>query len=186
MNLVSSNHVIWLSGHGFENCSLRHFGEFGSVSVTIAFLADRPESVPQVAQWWYDAWGQPESGDSVEAWSQGLRNNLNRDRLPIQVAAIAGGNVIGTAVFKLHEMKDLYPDKPYWLGNVFVDPEFRGHRIASALVLRIVELAKAHGANVLHLQTQRLDGGLYARLGWERIEQVHYRNYEALVMRKPL
>jgi GNAT superfamily N-acetyltransferase len=86
----------------------------------------------------------------------------------------------------MHEMSDLYPDRRFWLGNVFVAPEFRGRGIASALAMQIVEIARGQNANALHLQTTKLDGGLYGRLGWERIEQVHYRGYKALVMAKSL
>ena len=34
----------------------------------------------------------------------------------------------------------------------------------------------------LHLQTDDLSGGLYARLGWRPLERVHYIGREVLVM----
>jgi len=93
---------------------------------------------------------------------------------------------VGVAVLKLHEMFDRYPEKDFWLGDVFVAPECRGQGIGSALAMRIVEIAKSRGIGSLHLQTQNLNGGLYAKLGWEKMEQTHYKGYDALVMVKQL
>ena len=133
-----------------------------------------------------DEWGHFQPGDSIEDLSARVRNHLNRDQVPIQIIAVLDERVAGVAVLKLHEMVDLYPEKQFWLGNVFVAPEFRGQGIASALALRIVEIAKSRGVETLHLQTESLNGGLYAKLGWEKVEQVHYKGYDALVMVKRL
>jgi len=156
------------------------------MSLSFAYLADRLEAVPQIARWWLGEWGHPPPGDSVEALTSRVRGLLNRDQLPIQVVTILENRIVGVAVLKLHEMFDLYPDKDFWLGDVFVAPEFRGQGIGSALVMRIVEIAKSRGIGSLHLQTQNLNGGLYAKLGWKTIEQTHYKGYDALVMVKQL
>ena len=156
------------------------------MSLSFAYLADRLEAVPQIARWWFDEWGHTRPGDSVEALTSRVRGLLNRDQLPIQVVTILENRIVGVAVLKLHEKFDLYPDKDFWLGDVFVAPEFRGQGIGSALVMRIVEIAKSRGIGSLHLQTQNLNGGLYAKLGWKTIEQTHYKGYDALVMVKQL
>jgi len=102
------------------------------------------------------------------------------------MVAVLQNAIVGVAALKLHEMFDLYPDKKFWLGGVFVAPEFRGRGFGSALALKIVEIARSKGVTALHLQTQDLTGGLYAKLGWETIEQVHYKGYDALLMLKHL
>ena len=38
----------------------------------------------------------------------------------------------------------------------------------------------------LHLQTEHLDGGLYARLGFLPVDQVEHNGYHVLVMAKDL
>jgi GNAT superfamily N-acetyltransferase len=156
------------------------------MSFKIAYLADRPEAVPQIARWWFDEWGHLSPGSSIEDLSSRLRGLLSRERIPIQIVAIQDQEVVGAAVLKLHEMVDLYPEKRFWLGNVYVASGFRGRGIGSALVMKIIEVAKSQGVDALHLQTESLNGGLYAKLGWEKIEQVHYRGYDALVMVKRL
>jgi len=156
------------------------------MSLTFAYLADRPEAVPLVAQWWHDEWGHLAPGETVEELISRVNGLLSRDTCPISVVAVLENTIAGVAALKLQEMFELYPDKQFWLGNVFVAPEFRGRGIGSALARKVVEIARAKGIQALHLQTESLNGGLYAKLGWERIEQVHYRGYDALVMVKRL
>ena len=36
------------------------------MSLTFAYLADRPEAVPQIAQWWFEEWGHLAPGETVE------------------------------------------------------------------------------------------------------------------------
>jgi GNAT superfamily N-acetyltransferase len=156
------------------------------LDLTFEYLADRPGAIPCVAAWWHSAWGSVCPEQTIDELSIQIRNLASRNRIPIQILAVAADKVAGVAVLKMHEMFDLYPDRRFWLGNVFVVPECRGQGIASALAMQIVEIAGGLGAEVLHLQTTKLEGGLYGRLGWARIDQVHYRGYEALVMAKPL
>jgi len=156
------------------------------MSLTFAYLADRPEAVPQIARWWFDEWGYLRPGDTVEQLISRVHGLLNRDRLPIQIVAVLDNALAGVAVLKLHEMFDRYPDKKFWMGDVFVAPEYRGRGIGSALATKIVDIAKLQGIKEIHLQTKDLTGGLYAKLGWERIEQVRYKDYEGLVMVKQL
>jgi len=150
------------------------------------FLADRPEAVPQIARWWFEAWGHMRPGLTVDELTAALNGHLSRNQLPIRIVAVRDGVVVGAAELKLHEMMELYPEKEFWLGSVFVAPEVRRQGVGSALALRVVELAKSRGIRAIHLQTVDLSGGLYAKLGWERIDQAHYKGHEALVMVKQI
>ena len=156
------------------------------MSLSFAYLADRPEAVPQIAHWWFDEWGHLSPGDSVDALTARVQGLLHRDQLPIQIVAIVENSIVGVAALKLHELIDLFPEKEFWLGSVYVAPEFRGRGIASALAMKIVEIAKSRGIKSLHLQTQSLDGGLYAKLGWKKLEQIHYDGYDAVVLVKQI
>ena len=156
------------------------------MSVSFAYLAERRDAVPQIARWWFDEWGHFRPGDTLEALISRMHGLLDREGLPISVVATWEDKIAGVAVLKLHELFDLYPEMNFWLGDVFVAPEFRGRGIGSALAMKIVEIAKSRGISSLHLQTQSLNGGLYAKLGWEKIEQIHHQGYDALVMVKQL
>jgi GNAT superfamily N-acetyltransferase len=154
------------------------------MNLTFEYLADRLEVVPQVARWWFDEWGYLRPDDSIETLTSRVLGLLNRDKLPIQILASLDKSIVGIASLKRHEIFDLYPDKVFWLGDVYVAPEIRGQGIGSALAAKIVEIAESRGIKSIHLQTQSLNGGLYAKLGWKKIEQFHNKGYDALLMVK--
>lgn len=143
--------------------------------------ADRPDTIPIIAKWYFDQWGYRTPGVTVDRVRVKLEDFLNRDRIPLMVLAVADDQVIGAAQLKYREM-DIYPDREHWLGGVFVLPEYRNKVVATRLIGRVVEIARSLGVETLHLQTERLDGGLYARLGWRVSEQVNYKGLDVLVM----
>ena len=151
----------------------------------IEFLADHPEAVPQVIAWWHTIWAD-RMGNDIAALQNQLLSVLGKEKLPIQLLAMEQGKPVGTAVLKMQELADLYPDRQYWLGSVFVDEAHRGSRIASAMTLKIVEMAQARGLPHLYLQTANLSGGLYAKLGWKPVERFDFRGEETLLMCKTL
>lgn len=145
-------------------------------------LAERPDAVPQVARWWCDEWGLPQRHESLEAYLSELES-LKPGDLPFHLLAVGGRNILGVATLKnrsaLHE---LFPDFRYWLSGVYVPPALRGRGIATALCLKMVDIAKTKGVGRLHLTTEVPDGGLYAKIGWEPIRQVDVEGVDLLVM----
>lgn len=154
--------------------------------IKIELLADRPEAVETIARWWYDEWGHEAEGNSVENTCGEVRANMNRDRAPVGVVAVDDGQVLGVAVWKPHEMLELYPEKENWLGGVYVAPEARGLGVASQLCRKVIEVARVNGVDRLHLQTEKPNGDLYARLGWQPIEHVVYHGRQVLVMSRDM
>lgn len=149
------------------------------------YLADHPDTVPQVIAWWHTIWAD-RMGPDIDALQQQLLASLQKERLPLHILAMQDGVPIGTAVLKMQELAELFPGKQFWLGSVFVDADYRGEKIATALTRQIIELAKARSLPHLYLQTVNLTGGLYARLGWKPVEHFYYRNVETLLMCKTL
>jgi GNAT superfamily N-acetyltransferase len=145
-------------------------------------LAERPDAVPQVACWWCDEWGLPRRHESLEAYVSELAS-LTPEKFPFHLLALGEGALLGVATLKdrsaLHKV---FPDSQYWLSGVFVPPAVRGRGIATALCLRMVEIARTKGVRRLHLMTEALDGGLYARIGWKPVRQVQVEGVEVLVM----
>jgi len=92
---------------------------------------------------------------------------------------------MGVAELKFHEM-DIYPEKEHWLGGVYVPVEHRGKGIASRLIRQAVRIARTLGVPTLYLQTEKLEGGLYASLGWVPVAQANNRGLDVLVMEKTL
>lgn len=149
-------------------------------------LAERPDAVPEVARWWCDEWGLPRRHESMEAYLSELAG-LGPDDLPFHLLALRGGNILGVATLKDQSaLSESFPDSRYWLSGVYVPTELRGRGIATALCLKMVDVAKARGAGRLHLTTEALDGGLYAKIGWEPLRRVQVEDLDLLVMARDI
>jgi predicted N-acetyltransferase YhbS len=157
-----------------------------SVKTEFHYLSEYPDAVPTVARWWFEAWGPTESCSTANALAHALAANLHRDELPVQVVAVENGDVVGVAVLKDYELKQEFYRLRYWLGNVFVRPESRRRGVGSALVKRAEGIAHAMGITALHLATDRSDGGLYARLGYEILERTQEADAHIVVMARQL
>lgn len=152
------------------------------MAVTTELLAERPDIIPIVAEWWFDEWGHVTPDVALEQQTEEIRSAVSRNQLPAHVVAFVDGVPAGAAMLKDHEMQYRYPDWKYWLGNVYVAEEWRGRGVAQQLSMRVVEIAQARRFPHLYLQTKQLDGGLYARLGWQPIETVEHRGKDVCVM----
>lgn len=141
--------------------------------------------MPTVANWYFDQWGNEVPGETARRIEAKLAKFLNRGCVPLIVLATQEGKVVGSAELKFREM-DIYPEREHWLGGVFVAPEARGKGIGSALAQKIADVACALNVPKLSLQTERQDGGLYARLGWKPVEHVHHHGRNVLVMEREL
>ena len=149
------------------------------------YLADRPQDVPLVIEWWHTVWADRMGVDISHAEEQ-LHTSLSKTDLPIHILATEAGMPVGTAALKQQELGEVFPDFQYWLGSVFVTEEARDGQIASQLSQHIVEIAKLMHLPQLHLQTINLDGGLYTKLGWRPITEFTYKGEHALLMVKEL
>ena len=89
--------------------------------------------------------------------------------------------MLGGALLIDSDMK-ARPELTPWLAGVYVKVEERGRGIASRLVKRIVEEAEALGVPELYLYTDAAQS-LYARLGWEVVEEMVYENLPVTVMK---
>ena len=154
--------------------------------VEFAFLADRVDAIPVIADWYFDEWGHLLKDDSPGRTRERIETYLNRDEIPFILVAMNDNNFVGAAQLKYHEMAEMFPDREHWLGGVYIEPACRGRGYGSQIVERIVEMAPGYGVETLHLQTEALDGGLYARLGWTPYAQVTNRGLDVLVMERRL
>jgi GNAT superfamily N-acetyltransferase len=146
------------------------------------FIADRLDAIPIVSRWYFEEWGQNVPGNSIEQTIDRINGKLDRDKLPLLILATEDEKVFGVAQLKLHEM-DIYLERTYWLGSLFVSPTCRGKGVGTALANQIAKIA-AEDFNVkeLYLQTETLDGGLYRQIGWHLIETVRYKGVDVAVM----
>jgi len=151
----------------------------------LSLLADHPAAIPTIASWYFHEWGYVRPGRTVASISGDLEAYLNRDKVPLTVVALEEGSVIGAAQLKFREM-EIYPDRVHWLGGVFVDPRYRAHGLGAKLIAKVVEIARTLEVRTLYLQTIRLDGGLYARHGWQPLDRVRSGVGDVVVMERHL
>ncbi len=147
-------------------------------------LANFPEHAETVAGWLCSEWGDstPRSRDQL---ANALRARMSLSSLPMHLLAFDGVAVVGFVALKLHEM-DSYPDRKHWLGSLYVPVTKRGCGIGGALIEEVILRSRAQGVTLLSLQTERLDGGLYRRYGWEDVERTYSRGDEVLVMERKI
>jgi N-acetylglutamate synthase-like GNAT family acetyltransferase len=155
------------------------------LTLEFEYLADRPQDVPLVIDWWRTVWAD-RMGSDLELARDQLRSSLSKTELPIHILATLDGVPVGTAALKQHELAEVFPDYHYWLGSVFVEERVRDSQIASQMSLHIVEMAKRLRLPHLYLQTISLSGGLYSKLGWESVTEFTHKHEHALLMLRTL
>jgi len=152
------------------------------MAIDFVLLADRTDAIPIVSRWYHEEWGPLFQKGPTDSAHEQLLQYLNRNTVPLMLLAAKGDEIVGAAQLKLHEMADLFPDRKFWLGGLYVAPDYRGSGLGSRIVGQIKGLALSHGVRKLHLQTQALDGGLYARLGWRPFACAKNHGLNVLVM----
>lgn len=145
------------------------------------FLADRQDAIPIVAGWYFEEWGYKIPDNSIQQTIERISGKLNHDKAPLHILAVEDKKVLGVAQFKMYEM-DIYPDKEFWLGSLFVSPASRRRGVGSALANKIATTAEGFGVKELYLQTEVLSGGLYRHIGWHLIEIIIYKDLPVTVM----
>ena len=152
--------------------------------VRINYLVERPEYIPQLAQWLFEQWGSILGEETPEARIKKLNAHMNRDQLPIAWVAHANGQLFGTAALRVHDLEgreDLTP----WLGGVFVGAQFRRRGIGAALCVTVEEAARTRGIQTLYLFT--LDKqAWYSRQGWTVLAPCVWHEQPGDIMSKGL
>ena len=155
-----------------------------NIKTSFAYLADHPEFLPILADWYFTEWGHLDPQSSKESIERELLGYLNKDRIPLTVIGTRDSQPIASAILKLREV-ETHPQYLHWLGGVYVHPVFRGHGIGSELVeFTAAQAAKLQVAD-LYLYT-RGNEGFYSRLGWRTIEKPVYQGRVVSIMKRRL
>ena len=116
--------------------------------VRISYLIEHPEYVPQLAQWLFEQWDFILGEKNPETRIEELREQMNRNELPIAWVAHGNGQLFGTAVFRVdgpEGREDLTP----WLSGVFVGSHFRRRGIGAALCAHAEDEARSREIQAL-------------------------------------
>jgi len=148
----------------------------------IAYLADHPELIPQLARLHQAQWGYLRPEKSLEQRTEQLGKACGRGGIPTVVVALEDGELRGSAMLIANDM-DTRPDLTPWLAGVYVVAAYRGRGHGSVLVRRIEAEAQALGVPRLYLYTPEA-ADFYARLGWDVEERCEYLGRRVVVMSK--
>ncbi|MDV0440058.1 GNAT family N-acetyltransferase [Xanthomonas sacchari] len=146
----------------------------------VRHLDQHAPELPQIAVWYHAAWGR-EAGFSLDDEVRQLQRAPDAHGLPRVLAAFDGPELIAAVQLKYREM-DAFPQYPYWLGGMYVADPYRGRGIAGRLLAHALADAAKLGLGALHLQTEHLDGGLYARHGWQPVQEADSYGTRVLLM----
>ena len=156
--------------------------------IQIALLADHPEALPILEEWFEREWEPYYGPDGPGDAAKDLLEACNRDGLPVALVAILGNEIIGTAALKAESVsthKHLTP----WLAALLVKTEFRRRGIAGHLIGAVEEQAKQLGFRKIYVGTGEGSGTAETALrkrGWEFVEKGPYFVSEVVIFRKAL
>lgn len=138
----------------------------------ISLLADHPQHVNIIAQWYYNEWAHM-SPDVTEKMvrEKVAAKAINRDQIPFAIVVHEGEKLVGVAELKFRE-NDNYTDYEHWLGGVFVEPTMRGRGVANLLVSDALKRAEVLGVGTLYLQCEFHNVSLYKRHGFNVLHRV--------------
>lgn len=149
----------------------------------IVTLRERPDLIPVVANWLWDAFWQPD-GHPLEEVRDILRECVAEHGTPQSFVLLAHGLPCGTASFVAADL-DIRDDIGPWLAGVYVVPDARGQGCARRLVAVVEEAARQSGHAALHLYTHDAQA-LYLKLGWQVLEETRDKRRPVTIMRRML
>lgn len=150
------------------------------MNLQLRLLADWPALAPLVADWQFREWGHMDPSDSPRAREARLGTHLERDRPPLTLVAMADGRPAGSVDLVPEELPD-HADLGPWLSNLYVEAEFRGRGIGTALTRAVERKAADLGYRELYLCTWTARR-FYERLGWRVLRSFEKRGTRVDIM----
>lgn len=150
----------------------------------IAYLADHPEYINLLSEWFSKEWSTEEGGRTVEEWRSRLLQHLNT-KIPLTILALNNKVCVGTASLVFHDLASHAHLSP-WLSCVYVIPECRNKGIGIYLVKTLIRKAREMGCpKVYAYQFEVLARDFEARypfLGLKTVEKAKIKNEKVLIM----
>ncbi len=153
-------------------------------NLRIAPLADHPEMIPTLTEWfeieWPSYYGPDRPGDA----QQDLRSYANRDRLPVALLAFIGDELCGIAALKAESLtthRHLCP----WAAAGLVSRPHRRKGIGAHLLSALEQVARAFGYAHIYCGTSTALS-LLDRAGWQFMGRVSDHGDEVSIYQKEL
>ena len=148
--------------------------------ITVGFLADYPDTIPTLVQWFRDQWPDYYAEMSQEELEQDFLSDTSRERLPSRLVAFESNELVGTII--LREQTETLPEQGPELGGLYVVESHQGRGIATELVRAGMQLALDQGYETVFATTV-VAAGILERLGWEFIKTVVHQDGQLALYR---
>ena len=138
--------------------------------IEIAFLADYPEAIPTLGQWFLTQWPEYYSERTPADIAQDFDAEANRSGLPVRLVAFADGELAGAITLREQAtwtLPEYYPG----LGGLFVVERYRGRGVGTELVKAGMKVAQEQGYEKVYATTVTARG-ILERLGWKLVQAV--------------
>ena len=148
----------------------------------VTLLAEYPHDAPKIAQWYYNEWAchAPNVSENM-VLDDIVEKSTNQNKIPLAIIARKNNELVGVAEIKYRENKK-YHDYVYWLGGVFVAPEYRGTGISSLLIANAQSKAVKLGVDKLYLQCEMHNIKLYQKHGFQLLHPANDVDMSVVIM----
>jgi GNAT superfamily N-acetyltransferase len=155
-----------------------------SAEITVIPIADRPDLVPVIARWLWEAFSQ-DDGHSLDQTQALVATSVSEVGPPQCFVLLVNGEPVGTASLTAEDL-DERPDLTPWMASVFVVPEKRRMGLARRLIEAVERAGVDAAISTVWLYTHTAER-LYAQAGWQAVELVRREGKKPVVlMRKQL
>ncbi|MEO0794048.1 MAG: hypothetical protein AAFX93_02740 [Verrucomicrobiota bacterium] len=142
--------------------------------IQISYLADHPEWIAKVAEWFEEEWGSVWKPRTFNGWWDIAANHSNHSRLPIAYVAHKNGRIFGAAALDPHPPIPLLDEfAGAWMSGLFLerDPYEEYHK--ALMVQKICETALSFDHLKIHTIARVADQRFnYEGHGWEQVGTV--------------
>lgn len=152
------------------------------MTLAICSLAEHPEYIDTLADWYFDAWHDYE-GYSLAQITAHLKENCLHQRLPCTWIALKENRLAGTISLEINDLPPRDAQYSPWLASLYVASEFRGQGIGTALIQHLLHHVDQHQITPLYLWTPGTTA-LYESLGWRIFEQLQHAGKAITVMKR--
>jgi GNAT superfamily N-acetyltransferase len=149
----------------------------------IVTIAERPDLVPLVAGWLFEAFWR-RGGFSLAETTAFVAGAVAVVGSPQCFVLLVDEVPVGTAGLVADDL-DERPDLTPWLAGVFVAQEARGRGHVNHLIAAVEAAARAASVTTLWLYTTTAER-VYLRAGWVTIEHFEHNGRPAALMRRDL
>lgn len=155
----------------------------GPAHRSITTTRQRPDLVPVVAQWLWNAFWRS-SGRSFGQTLDAVKHSVVAPNLPRTFILLVDDVPAGTVSLAEHDL-DERPDLTPWLAGLYVAPDQRGHGLAGMLIKMVEQECRIRGIPTVWLYTNTAER-LYERAGWRTVELIDHHATLFSLMRRDL